>query len=252
MKIILPPSETKVSGGTASSLSIEELSFPRLTHLRKQVLEAVTVLAEDHPESLRVLKLGPKQGSEVQRNRDLLTSPTMPAIERYTGVLFDAIGVSTLSPQQRQFLDSHVLIQSALFGIITANDHIPAYRLSHNSSVFGRGRPLKNLWRAESAKVFDDMEGMILDLRSGGYTTLAPLPRRDGVLSLTVVTRGSDGSLRALNHFNKRGKGEIVRSIVQLGEVFSQPQDLIAGLNGVGHEVSLLDPYTLQFITHRQ
>ncbi len=249
MKIILPPSETKVSGGKAGPLSLSGLAFPQLTSIREHLVAAVELLSEDAEEATRVLKLGPKQSGEVLRNRELRTSATMPAIERYTGVLYDAIGYSELASGERRFLGDHTLIQSALFGIVSAKDHIPAYRLSYNSAVLGRGHTLKKLWHVETSSALNAMRGLILDLRSGGYADLGPISMRDAVLTLSVMTRAQDGSLRALNHFNKKGKGEVVRSIAQLGHSYSHPEELVEGLRSVGLEISITGPNKMQLIT---
>ena len=48
-------------------------------------------LSRNRETSIRALKLGPKQAAEVDRNRAIRRSPTMPALERYTGVLYDAL-----------------------------------------------------------------------------------------------------------------------------------------------------------------
>ena len=86
---------------------------------------------------MRALKLEPRQAAEVERNRRLRDAPTMPAIDRYTGVLFDALDASTLSTEARAFAATTVVVHSALFGLVGALDPIPAYRLSHDSRVPG-------------------------------------------------------------------------------------------------------------------
>ena len=55
----------------------------------------------------------------------------------------------------------------------------------------------------------------MLDLRSEGYSALSPLMPGQQTFYLRVVTKGENGSLRALNHFNKKGKGEFVRALAK-------------------------------------
>ena len=90
---------------------------------------------------MAALKLGRTQASEVDRNRALTSSPTMPALDRYTGVLYDALDAPTLAPAAREFAGRHVLWHSARFGPVGALDLVPAYRLSHDSRL--TGHPLK-------------------------------------------------------------------------------------------------------------
>jgi len=54
----------------------------------------------------------------VVRNAQLLTSPTLPALERYTGVLYDALDVGTLTRAQRRRADARLAVGSALFGLL--------------------------------------------------------------------------------------------------------------------------------------
>src|SRR4030095_5058044 len=135
MLLLLPPSETKRDGGGGGALDLASLSHAGLTELRAELVERVTTLAGDHDAAMRALKLGPRQAPEVERNRRLRDSPTMPAIDRYTGVLFDALDASSLSNAARSFAGDTVLVHSALFGLVGALDPIPAYRLSHDSRV---------------------------------------------------------------------------------------------------------------------
>ena len=83
MLILLPPSETKVSGGDERShLDLGSLSFPVQNPTRQSLVESVVSLASDQAASLRALKLGPKGLSEVERNRELWRAPVMTALSR--------------------------------------------------------------------------------------------------------------------------------------------------------------------------
>jgi len=213
--ILLPPSETKRPGGGGLSLATDwKLSFPELDETRNQLTHALRDLAADPVATAKALKLGHKQQHEVGVNAKLFDSPTMPAIERFTGVLFDAIDIGTIDKRGREFLNSRVLIQSALFGLVRATDYIPAYRLSFDSRLPGTP-PLKNVWATTSQHILNDHDGLILDLRSEGYAALTPLPERDNAYFVRAVGRTPDGTLRQLNHFNKKGKGIFVRALGQ-------------------------------------
>ena len=159
------------------------------------------------------LKLGVSQQFEITRNRELRSSPTIAALERYTGVLYDALDVGTLDVSARQFAGDHVLIHSAMFGLLGADDPIPAYRLSHDSKL--PALSLKKLWRERVSAALAASEGVILDLRSEAYVELGPAPGGPGTAFLRVVSDSADGHRRALNHFNKKGKGEFVRALCE-------------------------------------
>jgi cytoplasmic iron level regulating protein YaaA (DUF328/UPF0246 family) len=211
--LLLPPSETKRDGGTdGATLDLAALSFPSLTLTRRAVLAATRRLARNLATMAAALKVGPALHEELLRNRQLGNSPTMPSIDRYTGVLYDALGSERLPVEAREFAFEHVAIQSALFGLTMAGDPIPAYRLSHDSRL--PGMPLKKTWSAPVAAVIAAHDGLVIDLRSEVYAELGPAP---GAVFVRVVAQGADGRRRALNHFNKKGKGEFVRELLLAG-----------------------------------
>ena len=240
MLILLPPSETKRDGGTAAPLDYSSLAHPKLSSTRRALVRRVSALARTPDEMMRRLKLGPKLAFEVDRNRQLAKAPTMPAMDRYTGVLYEALDAPALSSAAREFAREHVRIHSALFGLLGAGDAIPAYRLSHDSRLEAPG--VKATWAAAVSKELATHAGeLILDLRSEAYVHLGPVPSAAAPNSyfIRVVTAGPDGSMRALNHFNKKGKGELVRALVEHGEDFTDVDALILWGTSAGIRLAL-------------
>ena len=229
MLILLPPSETKRDGGSGLPVDFARLSWAdEQTDARTRVTASLIALAQKPTACAKALKLSPKQLDEVTRNQQLLTSPTMPAIDRFTGTLFDALDAATLPAAARRFAGKHIAIQSACFGLVGALDEIPAYRLSANTSLPKLKASLKKVWAqagtaALERAVLEATSGkgatagtsttFILDARSEDYAALAPLPVGANATYLRVVTHESDGQTRALNHFNKKAKGEFTRAL---------------------------------------
>ena len=247
MLLLLPPSETKRDGGVdGTTLDLALLSFPSLTPSRRAVLAATRRLARNLSTMAIALKLGKSQHFELIRNRTLRSSPTMPAIERYTGVLYDALDVAGLGVAARAFADEHVVIHSALFGLIGAADPIPAYRLSHDSRL--PGLSLSKTWREPITVAIAARGGLVLDLRSEAYTDLGPAPSSADSYFLRVVAESADGRRRALNHFNKKGKGEFVRAIVRSGVDHADVASLLAWAAAEAIPLSLAETGELQLV----
>ncbi|MCS5733969.1 YaaA family protein [Herbiconiux daphne] len=237
MLILLPPSETKRDGGSGDPLDFSSLAHPRLSPTRRALVRRVVQLARRPDEMMTRLKLGQKLAFEVDRNRALAKAPTMPAIDRYTGVLYEALDAPSLAPDARAFAAEHVRIHSALFGLLRASDPIPAYRLSHDSRLDAPG--IKATWGAAISRELEAHRGeLILDLRSEAYVGLGPLPPGTGHF-VRVVTTGADGQQRALNHFNKKGKGTLVRALVEHGVDFGTVDELVAWGAASGHRLSV-------------
>ena len=211
MHILLPPSETKRDGGAdGTALDLHALSFERLNPTRRTVLAAVRSLSTNRADAAKALGLSEAQYFEIDRNRALRRSPVVPGMDRYTGVLYDALDAESLPATAREFAGEHVVIHSAMFGLLGALDPIPAYRLSQDSRL--PGLPMKKTWRDAVSAELRALPGLILDLRSESYVGLGPAP--ESALFLRVVTVDADGTRRALNHFNKKAKGEFVRELL--------------------------------------
>lgn len=215
MLILLPPSETKRPGGRAVPLDLSSLALPALAPQRERVIDALHALSQDEDEAARVLKLGATQRGETVLNRDLRTGPTLRAVDRYTGVLFDALGAATLDAAARRWLGAHVLIHSAPLGPVGALDPIPSYRLGAGVSLPGLP-PLRRLWAdAVTSALAAASPTFVLDLRSEAYVALGSVPASVSQTYVRVVTPGEEGAVRALNHFNKHAKGELVRALAE-------------------------------------
>ena len=128
------------------------------------------------------------------------------------------------------------MIQSALLGLVGALEPIPAYRLSFDSKLPALAAgSLKKAWAEAGSKALAKKlkaePQLVLDLRSEGYSALAPVAPAENTVYLRVVTKGENGQLRALNHFNKKGKGEFVRALAKDSEntsVITSVEELIA------------------------
>lgn len=242
MLILLPPSETKRDGGDGAPLDVSGLAFATLAPQRRALVRALRSLAKDTDASVAALKLGRTQLFEVERNRVLTASGTMPVIDRYTGVLYDALDAGTLSGEARSFAHQHVVVHSALLGPVAALDRVPAYRMSHDSRL--PELSLKKHWANHIERELAPLGGVLLDLRSEAYTALGTLPVREGSAYLRVLSEGADGHKRALNHFNKKAKGEFTRAVLEAGIDFQNIGELLSWAEAAGLRMQRHKPAT--------
>ena len=218
--MLLPPSETKQVGGDGPALRLDQLSWPALTPLRTALVDELVELAADRTACLRALGLSESQHAEVERNATLRSAGTLPAIDRYTGVLYDALDIGSLRGAAAVRARARLAIGSALFGLLRADDPVPAYRLSATSKLPGRPT-LSSRWRPLLEPALAEMSDteLIVDLRSGSY---AALGRARGAVRVDVVAERSDGSRAVVSHFNKAHKGRLARA---LATTKSDPDD---------------------------
>ena len=210
MLVLLPPSETKQPGGNGVPLDLAALTAPELTPVRTRLVESLVELADDVPASRAALGLSANQDDEVARNAALWTSPTMPALSRYTGVLYDALDAPSFTRAQRARADRRLAVGSALFGLLRAGDPVPAYRLSAGSTLPGLPT-LRSIWRPALGPVLSGLDDLVVDLRSGSYAALAPV---HGAVTVQVLSRRPDGTRAVVSHSNKAHKGRLARLLV--------------------------------------
>jgi cytoplasmic iron level regulating protein YaaA (DUF328/UPF0246 family) len=120
MFVLIPPSEGKQPGGDRPPLT--DIAAPA-----RSMIERLQSYGGDL-ERLYGVK-GPALIKAVRINQGILKSPTCPAIERYTGVVYKAIDYPSLDAKAKQFFNSHARIVSAVFGLLAPLDLIADYKL---------------------------------------------------------------------------------------------------------------------------
>ena len=242
MLILLPPSEGKAVPRRGKRLDLDALSFPALTTSRAQVLHALVELAHGDPtEAAKVLGLGGTQADLVLLDRVLRTSPTARADTIYTGVLYDALGLVTLSPGARRRATSRVAIVSSLFGLVRPSDRIPSYRLSGDVSLPGVG-PVAGVWRGTLDETVRETlgSGLVVDLRSTTYAAFwRPAPDLAPQVATVRVLHEVDGRRQVVSHFNKATKGRLVRALLEDRRTPRRPAALAAVLGDLGWTVEV-------------
>ena len=178
---------------------------------------------------------GDALAAAIRADRAVRRSPTMPAIERFTGVLYDALDARTLSTHARRRLDERVVILSGLFGALGPGDPIPDHKLKMTASLPGVGK-LSTFWRPHlDAALAPELAGAtVWDLlpnehaaalaggqsaaKAGGQSAAkaggGPAAHRIVVRFLDDVERDGERRLVTVSRWNKLLKGALVRHLV--------------------------------------
>jgi cytoplasmic iron level regulating protein YaaA (DUF328/UPF0246 family) len=247
--VLLPPSEGKADGARGRPFDPEELSLPGLAAARERVLDELTALCSgDEDKAREVLGLSEGLRGEVARNAGLRTAPARPAGEIYTGVLYDALGLATLSPEAKRRAARSLLVFSGLWGAVGVKDRIPSYRCSGGVRLPALGG-LGAYWREPLASVLPEAAGSgpVLDLRSTAY---AQMWKPKGELAERTVTvrvlqaKVVDGVEKrtVVSHFNKATKGRIVRALLEAGAAPRTPEALVKTLRELDYTVEETGP----------
>ncbi len=233
--ILLPPSKGKSSGGRRAPWFRLPHRFPELDDDRRNLITALAD-AVRHGEPTDLLGL---RGEALERAvaADLAVdeAPTLPAVERYRGVLYEALDIATLPGVARRRLGGRVRIFSGLWGVVAATDPIPDYRLDMGASLPGVGK-VAAWWRRRLSPVLDHHSRgrTIWDLRPNEHLAAWTPPadrRRIVVRFLDEVSRGGERRLTTVSHWNKLLKGVLVRHLL-----VHDADDDVDVLVGFGHD----------------
>ena len=236
MFLLLPPSEGKAPGGAGPPVGTRPaLSTPELVAPRRVLLAALRQAARDDPEALaRGLRL-PTSVATAALAADVAATraPTMVALDRYVGVVYQGLAAAEMSPAVRRRADEHVLVFSGLWGVVRGGDLLPDYRVPAAGSVPGLGGVTRH-WRGPLAKALPAIVGAapVLDLRSSDYLALwRPGPElRPQVMTVRVLAARGAGSGRVVgpvSYHAKWVKGQLARHVLASRRTFSQARSAV-------------------------
>ena len=211
LAILLPPSEGKAPGGTSPRWRPGSGRFGRA--LRSSRLEIATALEELGGGDRRLLGVG---GGALDRAREanvsVVGAPTLPAWQRFTGVVWQHLDVGGLAPDAHARAADAVVVVSALAGLSALDDPLPDHRLKLSVRLEPLGR-LSSWWQPTLAATLDrHLEGrLVVDLLPQEHAAAwSPV---DGAFDHRRVRFvGHDG--RVAGHTAKAAKGLLARALV--------------------------------------
>jgi uncharacterized protein len=167
-------------------------------------------------------------------------SPTPgPAIQVYTGVLYAALGWSTLTKAQQKLGQSCIAIISAKYGAVRPMDPIEPYKEKINNELM---RPIVG------ATLNSITTELIIDCRSSTYQTVWPAPI-EKTIEIKVFTT-VDGHKKVITHMSKKTRGEVTRHLLLTGKVIKTPEQLqeivSQGFNCILIEPTEKEPWALE------
>jgi len=221
MHILLPPSEAKRSGGRGLPLSARRRTHP-LDGARTRVLDALTELLAGPPERAAAALALPSSvaATALAQNSRVCRARTLPALERYAGVVYDGLGEAELSSAARSTAAGCVLIMSGLLGVLQGGDPVPAYRVPAKATLPGIG-VVGTFWRGHLGEVMPRLlgGGPVLDLRSSDYAAMwRPRTNSDlahRLLSIRVLSPTPAGRLAVISFASKLGKGRLAAAVLE-------------------------------------
>lgn len=216
--ILLPPSEGKAPGGTRPAWKTSAGVFgARLSRCRSRVAQALHDL--DGGDAALLGVSGRHLDHARQINAHLIGSPTMPAWQRYTGVVWDHIDPASLSAAAVARARASIAVFSGLLGLVGFDDPIPEYKLKIGATL-ALPSTSHDHTRQKLAAFWQPHLSPVLDEWIAGRTVIDLLPnehRRAWNPSAEVtIVRATfvDAHGRTVGHDAKAAKGMFVRHVL--------------------------------------
>ena len=211
--ILLPPSEGKAEGGSTPKWKATSGDFGKaFGTYRSQI---ATALEELGGGDAKLLGVGGKHLARAQEiNTSIIGAPTMPAHERYTGVVWDHLSPTTMSAKVHARATESIIVLSGLLGLVGFDDQIPDYKLKMGASFAPIGK-LSTWWREPLSKALNArLAGHhVIDLLPNEHR-VAWTPTPDAYASLSSVTF-VEKSGKVAGHDAKAAKGLLARYVLE-------------------------------------
>ena len=209
MYILFSPSEGKKEGGEHAPLNEKSLLFPELYSKRLPLLQSYNTLIQNASlEELQTLTGIKKEKELAQYQKDLFTTPTMPALERYDGVAYEYLELSRLTSNEKDYLFKHTLVFSNLFGILLGGDIIPSYKFKQGSKL--GDVKTEAIYKKEFSPAIDALleDELILDLRAGFYEKFYTL--NQNFITMKFLKGG-----KSVSHWAKAYRGKVLQTLAK-------------------------------------
>ena len=210
--ILLPPSEGKAEGGRTPRWKPGSGTFG--SALRRPRAEVVAALSAAKGGDAKLLGVNGKHLVRAQEaNLELDGALTLPACERYTGVVWGHLSPDTLPARARTRAVDSVVVVSGLLGLVGFDDPVPDYRVKMGASLRPMGK-LSTWWREPLSRTLNDwVDGrVVIDLLPNEHR--AAWTPGDSMRDHVVVSF-IEKSGKVAGHDAKAAKGLLARHLLE-------------------------------------
>jgi uncharacterized protein len=199
MIILLPPSEGKSTATGNTTLASDN---PALASAIQPILKHLKTLKGDAIGKFYSIKDSDKAKAVHKQNLSLFEAGCIPAIERYTGVVYSYIDYPSLAAKKRA--QKSIYIVSGLFGLVGEGTMLPEYKAPLNTW-------LRHYWYEKNTEYLKTI--------SSHQTVLSLLPQSYAkaldIQDALHVDFKVAGGKKLAGHFGKAIKGKFVRFLIE-------------------------------------
>ena len=216
--------ETQAVIDALASLSLEELAL-----LYKISLER----ASEEDQRIQALKSG--------------TAKTYPALKLFDGLMYRNIRRTDWTKEEEAYVQEHLFITSALYGVIPALAPIAPHRLDFLMKLKVQEKSLKTFWKAVYDQALQD-EDLVISLLSSEFETVFSKEIQDRMVTFKFLEE-KNGQLKVHSTISKKARGAFVTALLekQITKVEEMKQ---LTFNGFAYQSDLSSEKQLVFVKY--
>lgn len=231
MKIIISPAKTQ------SDIKVIDRDYTNPLFLNESIELFNKVKELSKEELAKALSIKDKVLNETYEyfhNKDIENH----AISLYTGQVFKGLELDTYNSKQLEYLEEHLYILSALYGVLKPFDKVRNYRLDMKSKI---GINLSKYWQEKVNSVLDNE--LIINLASSEFSSLY---QGDNMYTITFMENNS-GKLKVCATYSKIARGRFLNYLIK--ECITSIEDIRdIKLDGYEYNIELSSKKELVFV----
>lgn len=208
MKIIFSPSKSQQISSyftytRKTKPKYESLAQDLLMHIKKYLI----------PELQKMFKTSEAKTQEILSFYNI--TETQPAIDTFTGTSFNQLELHHYGSEEKKYLQDHLIILSALYGVLRPADAISPYRLDMKDTI---DIPIKekNLYAFWNDKVnnYFKNEDIIINLASEEYSKMIDSKISAQIITIHFLVKSKE-KYKSIAVYAKQQRGKLLNYMIQ-------------------------------------
>ena len=168
-----------------------------------------------------------------------------PALKLFDGLMYRHIKRDGLTEAEQAYLEKHLMITSALYGVIPAFEPIAPHRLDFLMKLKVAGKSLKSHWKAAYEESMKDQD-LIFSLLSSEFEAVFPKEIRKKMVTFKFMEE-RDGKLKIHSTISKKARGAFLTALME-GQVTSVEEITKLSFAGFTYREDLSSDKELAFV----
>lgn len=208
------------------TFSIEAVSLPTLMHQTEEILAYLKRKSKDELKAIwKCNDVIVQENVERIQHMNLYEHLT-PSILAYDGIAFKYMAPSIFENEQFAYIQQHLRILSAFYGVLKPMDGVKPYRLEMMAKVsIHHTKNLYEYWGDRLYQEIQDASGIVINLASKEYAKCIEkyLQEKDQFITITFCEMAGN-KLVTKGTYAKMARGEMVRYMAE--ENIEDPEDI--------------------------